>query len=78
MKLKTGLTTLVSLILLMLIRFGFCNPKSAATWRVLFSESNHVFVSEPQGSGKTVEDYNVSNVFKMLILEAILDEFCDD
>ena len=61
-----------------IIRFGLCNQKSAAIRRVLVSESNHVFVSEPQDSGKTLEDYSVSNVFKMFVLEAILDEFCDD
>ena len=60
-----------------IIRFGLCNQKRAATRRVLVSESNHAFVSEPQDSGKTLEDY-VFNVFKMLILEAHLDEFCDD
>ena len=59
------------------MRFGLCDQKSAATRRVLVSESNHVFVSEPQES-KTLEDYIVFNVFKMLILEATLDEFCAD
>ena len=60
------------------MRFGLCDQKNAATRRILVSESNHVFVSEPQDSSKTLEDYSVFNVFKMLILEATLDEFCAD
>ena len=58
--------------------FGICDQEGAATRRVLVSESNHVFVSEPQCSGKTLEDYNVFNVFKRLMSEATLDEFCAD
>ena len=60
------------------MRVGLCDQESAVTRRVLVSESNYVFVSEPQDSSKTLEDYSVFNVFKMLILEATLDEVCAD